>query len=323
VRWVRAAAATLLLVLPAAACTGGEPAAPERLVIAAGGPEDVYTFLAEALGEAAREAWSAQVDVVTTPGSVENLRLVAEGRADVGFATVDAAEIAVSGQLPFVTALPIEALARLYDDYLQVVTLAGSGIDRLSDLAGRRVSLGTEHSGTDIVADRVLRAAGVTLDALDTRTDLSPRTSAQALAAGEIDAFFIAGGLPTPVVTNLAGTASVRLVTMPGLVDDLQAQSGQHYQAGSIPAGTYGLETEVATVTVANVLVVRQDLPEEFAYRLTELLFDAKPELVDAHEEARRLDHRSALATYPITLHAGAQRYYRATKPLAGPMVSP
>jgi uncharacterized protein len=311
---VRRAAATLLLLLAGTGCTGGEPATPERLVIAAGGPEDVYTVLAEALAEAARESWSAQVDVISTGGSVDNLRLVAEGRADVGFATVDVAEIGVSGQQPFSTALPIRALARLYDDYLQVVTLAGSGIDRLADLADRRVSVGPRGSGIAIVAQRVMRAAGVTLS---TTFEHSPRTSAEALAAGEIDAFFIAGGLPTPVVTNLARTAPVRLLNIPDLVEELQAQSGQQYQAGSIPAGTYGLETEVATVTVANVLVVRQDLPDEFAYRLTELLFDAKPDLVDAHQEARRLDHRSALATHPITLHPGAQRYYRATKPLA------
>jgi uncharacterized protein len=310
---VRAAAAALLLLLPAA-CTGGEPAAPDQLVIAAGGDEDVYTFLAEALAEAAREAWSAQVRVVSTRGSVENLQLVAEGQADVGFATVDVAEIAVSGQRPFVTALPIQALARLYDEYLQVVTLADSGIDELSDLADRGVSVGRRESGVPIVAQRVTRAAGVTLT---TTFDHTPSSSATALGRGEIDAFFIVGGLPTPVVENLADTAPIRLLSMPDLVDDLQAQSGEQYQAGSIPARTYGLETEVATVTVANVLVVRQDLPEEYAYRLTELLFDAKPELVAAHEEARRLDHRSALATHQIPLHPGAQRYYRDTKPLA------
>ena len=63
----------------------------------------------------------------------------------------------------------------------------------------------------------------------------------------------------------------------------------------SIPRDAADARSVSTTVTVANVLVVRQDLPEEFAYRLTELLFDAKPRLVDAHEEARRLDHRSAV----------------------------
>ncbi|HEY8473823.1 MAG TPA: TAXI family TRAP transporter solute-binding subunit [Natronosporangium sp.] len=310
---VRVAALAALSVLLPAACTGDPPAAPDRLVIAAGGPGEVHAALGEALAQAARDAWSAQVDVVATSGSVHNLQLVAEGRADVGFATVDVADLAVTGQPPFATAVPIRALARLYDDYLQVVTLASSGIDELAELADRRVSVGPEKSGTPIMADRLARAAGVTLT---NPSDHSPRTSAAALAAGEIDAFVVAGGLPTPVVAELAATVPVRLLSFPELVADLQAQSGQYYQPGSIPAGSYpGVDQEVATVTVANVLVVRRDLPEDYAYRLTELLFDAKPELVAAHQEARRLDHRSAVATHPVPLHPGAERYYRAEKP--------
>jgi uncharacterized protein len=309
-RAVRAAAA-LLLLLAYSACSAGQPAAPDQLVIAAGGPEDAYRKLADALGQAAREAWSASVEVLPSRGPEDNLHLVADGRADVGFATVDVAASALSGEDPFEVALQIEALAHLYDDYLQVVTLASSDIEQVADLAQRRVSIGT--SGTDIVANRVLAAAGVEPRE---RYDYGPVASAQALASGEIDAFFVASGLPTQVVSDLAGPAPIRLLSMPGVVEELQSQYGEYYQRGSIPAGTYGPEAEVATVTVGTVLVVRRDLPAEFAYRLTELLFDAKPELVAAHEGARRLDHRSAVATFPIGLHPGAQRYYRATKPL-------
>jgi TRAP transporter TAXI family solute receptor len=308
------AAAAFLLLLPVAACTAGQPPDPTRLVIAAGGEEDVYRVIAEALGQAATDAWSARVDVLETVGPVDNLRAVAEGEADVGFTTVDAAAAAISGERPFEFALQIGALARLYDDYLQVVTRADSRIESLADLEGRRVSVGT--SGTDIIADRVLEAAEVQLGD-ENREDYGPQTSAEALGAGELDAFFVAGGLPTLVVSSLAETTPIRLLTMPGLVEELQSRHGEYYQPGSVPAGTYGLEAEVATVTVATVLVVRSDLPADFAYRLTELLFDVKPRLVDAHEEARRLDHRSAIATYPVPLHPGAQRYYRAEKPLA------
>jgi TRAP-type uncharacterized transport system substrate-binding protein len=67
---------------------------------------------------------------------------------------------------------------------------------------------------------------------------------------------------------------------------------------------------------VRNVLVVRRDLPERTAYRLTELLFAAKRELASAHDEARRLDPRSALATFPVPLHPGASAYYRESKPM-------
>jgi hypothetical protein len=321
-------AAVLVLALSpgvVAGCTTADPAAPRRLVIAAGGPGDIYRDLGEALGRAAQRAWGAQVLLAGSEGSVRNLELVATGEADVGFASVDTAEIAVSGNLPFRRALPIQALARIYDDYLQVVTLAGSEIEieALPDLAGRAVSIGSDQAGTDIVAERVLAAAGVQPDRQE---NLPADTSAQALLAGEIDAFFVAGGLPTPAVAEVAAGPGPppRLLSLQELVPDLQRQHGEYYQARSIPAGTYpGIDTTVETVGIPNVLVVRQDLPADTAYRLTELLFDAKPELVAAHAEARRLDHRSALGTFPIELHPGAESYYRAAKPLAYPGVSP
>jgi hypothetical protein len=298
----------------AAGCRGGRPAAPQELVIAAGGPDDVYRVLGDAFAEAARRQWSAQVEVAATGGAVENLQLVAEGLADVGFATLEAAAEARSGAEPFTGALPVVALARLYEDYLQVVTLAGNTeIDDLGDLAGRRVSIGTAGSGTDIAAARVLFARGVSPAS---QVELDARASARALLDGEIDAFFVAGGLPTPAVVDLAGQAPVKLLGLPDVVGELQDQYGEYYLARSIPVGAYDLDAEVETVGIPNVLVVRQDLPEQTAYRLTELLFDAKPDLVAAHEEARRLDHRSALATFPIELHPGALRYYRDQKPL-------
>ena len=320
---VRAAVAAGLVLLLAsgalAGCRGAVPAPPSRLVIAAGGPGDIYRQLGEALAEAARRAWGTDVQLAGSEGSVDNLELVATGTADVGFATVDAAEIAVSGNSPFRRALPIQALARLYDDYLQLVTLAGSGIEVLADLAGRHVSIGSDQAGTDIAAERVLAAAGVQPERLET---LPARTAARALVAGEIDAFFVAGGLPTPAVAEVAGQPGPppRLLSLQALVPDLQRQHGEYYQARSVPAGTYPeIDATIETVGIPNVLVVRADLPAETARRLTELLFAAKPELVAAHAEARRLDHRSAPATFPIELHPGAARYYRAAKPLAAP----
>ncbi|MGH3683126.1 MAG: TAXI family TRAP transporter solute-binding subunit [Natronosporangium sp.] len=316
----------LLLLIGAGACTDPEPAGVDRLVIAAGPPDSVYQVLGDALGEAARRAWSTDVRVVGTDGSVDNLQQVAQGEAQVGFATVDTAQLAVLGNSPFRQAQPIEALAWLYDEYLQAVVLPDSGIEDLADLAGRRVSIGEPRSGTDVAADRVLRAASVEPAE---RLQLGAGTAAQALVRREeVDAIFVAGGLPTPAVASVVAGLSPdnppRLLPLSHVVPELQRQFGESYQARSIPPGTYpGVDATVETVGVANVLVVRQDLPEEVARRLTALLFEAKDQLVAAHPEARRLDHRSALATFPIELHPGAERYYQAAKPLAGAAAAP
>lgn len=192
VRPLAVAGLVLLLGPPAVAgCTGTEPATPDRLVIAAGPEGEVSRVLGEALGEAARRAWGADVSVTGQYGSVENLEKVANREADVGFATVDAAQSLHSGDGPFDPATSIRALARLYDDYLQLVTLAGRGIDELADLSGQRVSVGHFRSGTNIPVDRVLEAAGVrSVDREDQSTE-----PAAALRNEEIVAFFVAGGL--------------------------------------------------------------------------------------------------------------------------------
>jgi TRAP transporter TAXI family solute receptor len=310
----RLAAALVGLVLALAGCHPGQPAEPERLVIAAGDPQNVYRLLGDALAEAARQAWSAQVEVLDSNGSEQNLELVASGEADVGFANLDNATTAVSGESGF--ALPVYALARLYDDYLQVVTLAEGDINELGDLQGRRVATGAPGSGTAIAANRVLDAAEVPVMAANT---LSLEAAAAALVDGEIAAFFVAGGVPTPVVGDLVESGTkVRLLPTSHLIDDLRERFGDRYQTQTIPAGAYqGIETGVGTVSVPNLLVARQDLPDGVAYRLTQLLFAAKDELVVAHPEALRLDHRSALATLPIELHPGAAQYYQEAKPYA------
>jgi TRAP transporter TAXI family solute receptor len=288
----------------------------ERLVVAVGPPGQVHDLVGRAYADAARRRWAVATEVLATAGGVENLRLVAEGRADIGFAAVDVVENATQGDAPFTSALPIVALARLYDDYVQIVVPAGSPIRTVRDLRGRRVATGAADSGTDIVSNRILAAAGISADV--TRRRLSAADAVAALRAGTVDAFVVSGGLPTPLVVDLAADVAIRVLPMAQEVADLEDQHGEYYLARSIPPGVYGLRDEVTTLGIPTVIAVRRSMPDDVAYRLTELLFAERPHLVAAHEEARRLDPRSARATYPADLHPGAARYYRTAKPMAG-----
>ena len=310
-RVAAAAVAVLLSGGTPIACDGAPDAELDRLTVAGGDTGDVYFALGQALAGAAPGG-----RVLETGGSLDNIRLVAEGRADVGFAAVDAVMLAAHGDAPFTSAHPLAALARLYDDYLQIVVRADSDITQVGDLAGRTVSTGAPGSGTDVVVARVLQTAGRTLRDVKARR-LPPAESAEALRSGRLDAFAVTGGLPMPAVQRLSEQRPIRLITLRGQITDLQAQYGELYQPRTVPARTYGVRPEVETLGIATILVVRPDLPERTAYLITKLLFDAKADLVRAHQEARRLDRRSALATFPIPLHPGAASYYRDRKVLA------
>ncbi|MFI0452258.1 TAXI family TRAP transporter solute-binding subunit [Actinomadura sp. 6N118] len=309
--------AVLILTGLAGLARGASSAPVSRLVIATGGEGGVYHALGTAFAGAARRRWAADTAVLTTAASVENLRLIADGRAHLGFATVDSAALAVRGEGPFVQALPIVALAGLYDDYLQIVVSADGPIQAIADLRDRRVSTGSAGSGTEIVAARVMEAAGLDLDREIDRHRLSASASAAALGRGEIDAFFFTGGLPTPAVAELSRRHQIRILPVGQMVGGLQARYGEVYQPRSIPANLYSLAGEVTTVGIANVLVVRADMSAAEAQALTALLFEAKTTLNAAHAEARRLDHRTALVTFPVPLHPGAAKYYQESKVMA------
>ena len=301
--------------LAAVAGCGEETAPVERLVIATGSTGGVYHALGAALGAVARERWGVPVTVLTTGADVDNLNLLASGRAHVGFSTVDTAALALAGAAPFRGRLAVAALAGLYDDYMQVVVRADKPVSTVGELAGYRVSTGSAGSGTEIIAGRLLAAAGVPAGALRERR-LGVDDAAEAVHLGALDGFFFSGGVPTPAVSRLARqrTPAIRLVALDGWLPALQQRYGEVYQKATVPHFAYGLPP-VPTFGIHNILAVNRHLPDGVARRLTELLFAAKPRLVAAHPDARALDPRSALNTYPAALHPGAESYYRGAKP--------
>jgi TRAP transporter TAXI family solute receptor len=284
-------------------CVGQGADAPRgHVVIAAGGPQGVYYAYARALAaQLHRRDPGLRVDVVATSGSTENLRRLAAGDATFAFSAADAAAEASLGGPPFDHRLPVAALARLYDDYLHLVVPASSGVRRLSQLAGRRVSIGPPGSGTRLIARRLR------LPRLH-EVDLGLDESAAALQAGEIDAFFWSGGLPTPGVEELARRMPLRLLDLPAPADPV-------YRAAAIPSGTYGLGSQVSTLAVPNLLVARTDADPALVGLLTRTLFQRRGAIARAVPAAAALDRRAAIETAPVPLHPAALEWFRDTKP--------
>ncbi|MFA7763880.1 TAXI family TRAP transporter solute-binding subunit [Streptomyces sp. NRRL S-448] len=317
--WVaRLLVIALAVMLSATACTGSD--VPDRpsgeVAVATGNPGGVYAEYGAGYAEViGRRLPSVSAQVVHTGGSVDNLRRVDGGQARVGFALADAAADAVAGHQPFSRPLPVVALAALYDNYVQLVVRADSPVRSVKALRGLRVSVGSDGSGTGLIAERVLKVAGLSPEKDVTSLRLDVRESAAALAAGRIDAFFWSGGLPTAAITELRRGTEIRLVDLGDVVGELTRSYGELYTETTVPSVVYGAQSAVTTVSVPNFLVVRRDMPASEAYWLTRLLFDGQSQLIRAHPEARRLDRRSAIATDPLELHPGAARWYQESHP--------
>lgn len=298
----------------AAGCSSGPPdASTQRLSIATGGTGGVYYVYGGALAQVlSRNLQGVEATAEVTAASVENLNFLAQGSADLAFSLADTAADAVAGRGRFEAPLPVCTLASLYDNVTHIVVIADGPVRAVADLRGRRVSLGSPNSGTEVIAERVLKAAG-----LDPARDVTPERlgaseSAGALKDGKIEAFFWSGGLPTAAVMELAATPgmSIRLLSDADLVPRLNAAHGPLYGVLDVPEGVYRGTPGSRVSTVRNLMMVRKDMPEDLAYRITRLMFEKKAELAAVHPAARDLDPARA-AVAPVAFHPGAIRYFR------------
>jgi TRAP transporter TAXI family solute receptor len=291
-----------------AAC--GTATAPDRLFIATGFKTGVYFRLGTTLSaEWGMQLGVEQRRVVETNGSIENIERLRSGDVDVAFS---AADVAIDQGARPGPRRP-RALARIYDDYLHIAVRAGSSIAKVSDLAGKRVSIGAKDSGVEVIAERVLELAAPDMTGPPITRDFGLATSSQALLDGTIDAFFWSGGLPTEEIANLAQRVPLRLLDLGDLMPKIRAKYS-YYGAAAIPVSAYKLPGPVTTLVVSNFLLVTDAMSPDTAAALTQGIFEAQPKLAAANSAAASIDLRSAIETRPVPLHEGALRYYRDNK---------
>jgi hypothetical protein len=307
--------APLLALALVFAAGPGHAQGPKRLSIATGGTGGVYYPLGGGLANVLSKALpGVEATAEVTSASVDNMKLVGAGGADIAFTLADTAADALNGAGKFKEKIPVRALAVLYPNKSQWVTVEGTGIQKLADLKGRRISTGAPGSGTEIIALRILEAYGLDPDKDVRREKLGVSESVNALKDRKIDAFFWSGGVPTAAVTDLAATpgTKIKLIDHVDVVPALVKKYGPLYAKGSIAAGSYPGQTKEAQVAdVWNLLVVNEKMDEKLAYDLTKALFEGKANLVAVHAEAKNLELKNQTEVgSPVPFHPGAARYF-------------
>ncbi|MGC4807521.1 TAXI family TRAP transporter solute-binding subunit [Micromonospora sp. DT233] len=319
-RRVVTALVSMLAVLLATGC-GSDSAAPPtpwhegRIFLATGNTTGVYYQLGGGYADLiSRYLPGYEARAEPTGASGENITRVTSGDMEIAFSLADTAADATAGRDAFQgRPQPIRALARVYSNYTHVLVRADARIKGLSDLRGKRVSTGSPRSGTDVIASRLLAAAGVDPERDVKRARLSLPETVARMRAGTLDALFFSGGLPTPGIADLLAAApgKFRFLPIANLVEPLTAVYGPVYTTADLPAKAYGTSKAVPTVTVANMILVSADMPDQLAYDLTALLFAHQTELGAVHPEGRNFNRGGAANTDPIPLHPGASRFYQ------------
>ncbi|MFI6353641.1 TAXI family TRAP transporter solute-binding subunit [Streptomyces sp. NPDC050743] len=290
------------------------------IVFSTGTSRGVYQEYGERLrAEFAKDMPDLKVKLLNSAGSQENVQRVATGQADFTIAAADAVEAyelrhgSGAGRL--------RGVARLYDDYVHLVVRSDSDIKNVADLRHKRVATGLPDSGVRLIADRVLKAAGI-----DSRKDITPvadgiDTGPDRLERHKIDAFFWSGGLPTKGLVALAQRSAFKFVPIEGdLVTKLhnQGEEARYYRATNIPESAYPAVqqgNEVPTIAVSNLLMTRTDMDPRLTEWVTRTVINSRDDIGAHVHSAQLVDLRTAVYTDPLPLQEGARRYYRSVKP--------
>ena len=187
-----------------------------------------------------------------------------------------------------------------------------SGIERIQDLRGKRVSLGPEASGTVVDARIVLAAYGLG-EWEYTASYLQTGPASDQMRKGELDAFFVVGGFPITAVAQLADDTPVDLLSVDGPEADRLLHEHPFFVPTTIPQGIYTDVPARLTLTVGAQWLVSADVDADVVYGITRALWHGTTRrLLDrGHPDGRLIRLDTALDGIAIPLHEGAARYYR------------
>ena len=284
-----------------------------NIVIATGGTGGVYYPLGGGMGNVLTKHLGYAATARVTGGSVDNMKLIGSKQAEMALTQVDAAYDALKGEDKFKgTPYPIRQLMVLYPNRMHVVSIEGKGIEKMADLRGKRVSTGSPGSATEVMAFRVIEAAGLDKDKDMRRERLGVAESTNAIKDGKIDAYFWVGGLPTAAVTDLGATpgTKIKLIDTADLVPKMNAKYNNLYTDGVIPAKMYpGQDKDNPVSVIQNILVGHESMPDKVAYDIVKTFVERRDDLVAVHGEAASITLENQKNS-PIPWHPAALKYF-------------
>ena len=289
-------------------------AADAKMILATGGTAGTYYHF----GDAMAEIWNSKIpgmNVTTqaTGGSVENVRLVNRGEAELAIVQSDTIYFAFNAKEIFKEKLTkMAVLAVLYPEVIQVVVRGDSKIYSIDDLKGTRVGVGAPGSGTVANFRQLSYGYGVNMvDDVKTRY-LSFSESMEQFKDKRIDAFIVTSGIPNAAIMDISTQHSVRIINIADNKAALITKEYPFLSPFTIPANTYkGQSNAVKTVAVNAVLIARTDVKADVAYNIVKSLFESQNDLATAHIKGKELNIKTASTGVSIPFHPGAVKYYK------------
>jgi hypothetical protein len=280
--------------------------------IGTAGTGGAYYPIGIAMAEILSAKLQTQATAQVTGGAVDNIRLIQEGSVKLAITTTASAYRGLKGLEPFKKPSPrVSGLfSNLTQGVYQIAVRENSGIEKLEDLRGKRVSLGPQGGLAVEMSDYVFKAAGFSINDVKA-TFLSYEESATMMDDGNLDAIIIQSALPSPALRQLQTTGkSFKMISLPATVIDKITQDHPYFATFTIPTAMYNTPTEIITLNSTNMVIVDRDLSEEVVYDILKALMSDVEKIRASHPAARDFALENAVVM-PVPLHPGAERYYR------------
>lgn len=303
---------SLALIVFVSGCGGGD-----RKFIAVGTAPvgGAFYTVGSAICEVVNESQGDRgwrVSAESTGGSMENIRLLAQGKLQFALSNSSITYFAVRGTEGWEKAYDVRGVMTLFPNVAMFVVPADSPVKTVADLKGRRVYLGPEGAGFEYFVTPILKAHGLTLADIEARYG-SQQSAVDLLGDGSVDAAMIGGGVPNPALAQIAQANPVRLV--PYADDAIQKLVEEYpfFERATISGGTYaGIEDDYHGLDVgAAHLITAADADDSLVYELTRIVWENRMKIAERHRAARAITEKNVVRGNGTQFHPGAIRFYR------------
>jgi len=283
-----------------------------HMVISTGGTSGSYYPVGGAIANiVSKYAEGVNITAQTSGGSIENLKLIEKGQSELGLAQNDLADYAIKGIEIFDTKLEkIRSIAALYPEYIHIAVRPDKGINSISDLKGKKISVGAPGSGSEANCRQFLELLGVPYESFQPQF-LENTDAANQFKDNVIDGFIITTGLPSPAVQEIAVSNGVKIIGFSKEEAEKINKQWPFLTAEVIPANSYKDQAEeLITMAAKSVIFVSSDVSEDVVYKITKALWENQPELEQANGKLKNMHKDKPLEGVTVEPHPGALKYY-------------
>ena len=249
------------------------------------------------------------VNNVVSQGSTGNAIKVGTGESELGITNYYAGIRAIDGVAPFEQSYDIMGICSLQYSIIQFNSLASSGITKMTDLKGKKVAIGPAGGGGALIFEELLPYWDLSMNDM-TVSYMSYADGGEALTDGRIDVNVPHGAPPLEAISTTAVTNPISIISMePDILEKVTADL-PYYDAAVIPGGTYaGLDEDITSLGVQDILVCSADMDEETVYQITKAIYENLEYLHTIHASLEPMDFQGYKDSL-VPLHPGARRFY-------------